>query len=125
MKAIRQYKNLTIEIEARDQVELFEQLAAMDEVFGNLEAGAVIDGKEVTSSDVSFVVRTDNEDNNYYEVRCNSGPLQWYKRRFGVHKTGKSLFPRSNPGPNEIAGLRGWFKFVKDSAVRSDAGSDF
>jgi hypothetical protein len=111
-------------VEARDQVELFKQLAAMDEVFGNLQAEAIIDGKHVTSDDVSFVVRTDKDGNDYHELRCNSGPLEWYKRRYGQHKNGKTLFPRTQPAEGEVAGLRGWSKFVKD-ASRHSVAQDF
>ncbi len=125
MKAIRKYHDLTVEVEARDQVDLFRQLAAMDEVFGNLQAQAVIDGEMVTGDDVSFVVRTDKDENEYFELRCNSGPLEWYKRRFGQHKSGRTLFPRNNPAPGEVAGLRGWSKFVRDAATRNESSSDF
>lgn len=124
MKAIRQYKGLTVEVEARDQVELFKQIAAMDEVFGDLTAKAVIDGKQVESDDVSFVVRTDRDDNEYFELRCNSGPLEWYKKRFGQHKNGKTLFPRMQPAEGEVAGLKGWSKYVKDSG-RQSVANDF
>jgi hypothetical protein len=122
MKAIRQYSGLTIEVEARDQTELFETLAQMDEVFGDLVAQANIDGHLVTSDDVSFVVRHDNERNKYYEIKCNSGPLQYYKKRFGQHQTGRTLFPRTKPAEGEVAGLNGWSKYVANGrqAVAND-----
>ncbi len=124
MKAIRQYRNLTIEVEARDQVDLFKQLAAMDDVFGDLEAAAEIDGDIFTSDDVAFVVRTDNEENDYFEVVCKSGPLQWYKRRLGQHKKGNTLFSRATPPPTEQPGLRGWSKYVKDAPSRPSQSND-
>ncbi len=125
MKAVRTYHNLTVEVEARDQVELFKQLAAMDEVFGKTQAQAIIDGQLVTCDDTSFVVRTDSEDHDYFELRCNSGPLEGYKKRFGQHRSGRTLFPKTDPAPNEVSGGRGWNKFVKDGPRRQDVTDDF
>lgn len=122
MKAIRKYNNLTIEVEASDQVSLFKQLAAMDDVFGDLQAAAIIDGELVTSDDVSFVVRTDKDENDYFEIRCNSGPLEWYKKRLGQHKRGKTLFARTKAPDNEIQGLRGWSKYDPNYIPSGDEG---
>jgi hypothetical protein len=128
VKATRNYSNLTIEIEASDQVDLFKQLAAMDDVFGDMQAAAMIDDELVTSDDVMFVVRTDKEDNDYFELRCKSGPLEWFKKRFGQYKKGNQLFAKNRPADGEIPGLRGWSKYAKDGegvqeARRPDASN--
>lgn len=126
MKATRNYSNLTIEIEASDQVDLFKQLAAMDDVFGDMQAAAMIDNELVTSDDVMFVVRTDSDDNDYFELRCKSGPLEWFKKRFGQYKKGNRLFSKSQPANGELAGLRGWSKYVKeDDGRREPTSLDF
>src|SRR5687768_5915989 len=84
-------------IEAKDHLDAFEQLSAIQEVFEDLTC---TNGK-VSSDVVKFVVR-EVEDNKYYEVHCvdttePNKALRYARKRFGVHKKGKTLFPKK-PG---------------------------
>lgn len=97
-------------IEAKTQPELFEQLAAFQEVFEDLECRR--NGK--SSDNIRFVVRN-VDGNKYYELRCLDKDKDLFnaKLAFGKHKVGDTLFPKrkdDNDGwlPNE-----GWVRFNK------------
>ncbi len=98
---------LTVKLEGRSQTELFEQLSEFQEVFENVSCS---NGKE-TSDVVNFVVR-EVDDNKYYELVCldeTKPALRYAKRKFGVHKNGKTVFPKG-----------GWVKWNKDKNAECD-----
>lgn len=116
MKVVFNTGTITAELEGKDQQELFEEIARFQEVFGDLECSAVIDGELHTSDKVVFRVRTDSEENKYYELMCiDNGPLRFYKKIFGCHKKGGGLFPKKQEGDNLVQGRNYWAKFVKES----------
>lgn len=119
MKVVREYgSGIRVEVDSEKITDVFKALAAADEVFTNLTCAAEIDGKIHTSKAVKFNVRTDDEGNDYYELVCiENGPLKWYKKRFGQHKKGNTLFPKSKPPEGEIAGLNGWSKYERDGVA--------
>jgi hypothetical protein len=85
---------LTVELEGRTQPELFEQLAQFQEVFENVSCGNGKDNSDV----VNFLVR-EVDDNKYYELVCvdeGKPALRYSKKRFGLHKSGKTLFPKGD-----------------------------
>ena len=93
---------MTVEFNAETQVDLWEQLGRFQEVF---EDTTCSNGKE-SSDKVRFVVRTDKEDNKYYELHCvdeGKPALRYAKKQFGCHKKGGGLFPKTN-----------WVKWDKD-----------
>lgn len=98
---------MTVEIEGKTQSELFEGVAAFQEVFEN----NVATKNGVSSDDIRYVVRVDDEKNKYYELRVNSGPLRGVKKAFGVHKTGGGLFPRSKDKEDNWLPDNGWVKY--------------
>lgn len=98
---------LTAEIEGGTQAELFENLADFQDVFENT---VCTKGGE-TSDDVRFIVRKDEEDNKYYELRVNSGPLKGTKKSFGCHKKGGGLFPRNKDKEGKWLPDNGWVRW--------------
>jgi len=104
---------LTFEVEAESQVELFKQLASLQEVFGD----RVVKNKDGKTSDkVKFQVRRDKDENEYLEFICVDElqpELRWSRKRFGQHK-GKSgsLFPKG-----------GWVKYNKEDQCEYDVAT--
>lgn len=100
----------SVEVEGDTTQELFEEIAKAQEVFGNLQ----VKNKEgKTSNKVVLRVRTDKDDNKYYEAVCvdeNQPELRWAKFTFGCHKKGGGLFPKH----------KNWVKFDKDSGQEID-----
>jgi hypothetical protein len=92
---------LTFELEASGQKELFKELAIVQEVFGERSCGLC------QSSDLKYICRT-VEGNDYYEIKCNKchGVLS-----FGQHKKGGTLFPKRKDDSNEWLPNRGWYKW--------------
>jgi len=104
--------------------DLFESISSAQEVFGNLVCKGRLrqEGDDIknvvfdksapvlTSDRVVLRVRTDDDDNKYYEAMCvEPGPLMYCKKKFGVHKKGGGLFPKSN-----------WVKYFKDEGKELD-----
>lgn len=94
MKATYQVNDrLTVEVEASTQAELFQELAKLDEVFGDFKCA--YGGK--SSDEIRFVVREADE-NLFYELQvsptADEKDLRYCKKQFGVHKKGGTLFPK-------------------------------
>lgn len=95
---------LSVELEADSQVELWEKLAQFQEVFDNTTC---VDSKGNKSEKVYFQVR-ENDGNKFYELVCldeDNPNLRFARRSFGVHRTGKTLFPKDKK----------WVKWDKES----------
>jgi hypothetical protein len=79
-----------VTVEAENQKELFETLAAYQEVFAIAACAGC--GK----SDLRYVVRrqadTKGKEHTYFELRCQSCHA---KLSFGQHTEGGTLFPKS------------------------------
>lgn len=115
---------LQVELEADSQSELWRELARFQEVFEETASGNVVDekGKKylATSDDIKFIVRTaegvndkgKTETYEYYEKVVVSGPLQGYKKSFGLlNDKSKGLFPKKAPEKDVIYGYNGWSKY--------------
>lgn len=116
MKVLYTTRNnrMTFELEGKTHTDIFEQIAAVQEVFEQTEC--VRAGKK--SDNVKFVVREDAEENKYYELVCqDSDPeLRYAKLAFGQHKKGGSLFPRRKDKDNKYLPNNGWVIYGKDIA---------
>jgi len=100
-------ERLSFEIEGTNQKEIFEQLAALQEIFGVAKCG------KCGCTDLSFVVR-ENEGNKYYELHCDKCRA---RLAFGSHKTGDTLFPKKKDGDSYLPD-NGWTKWDKEQQKR-------
>lgn len=95
---------LIMEIEADTQSAMFEELAKIQDVFGQDKCGK----PECKSDRVKFVVRTDKDDNKYYSMDC----LDCRARlQFGSHKKGGGLFVRRKDKEDKWITDGGWQKW--------------
>jgi hypothetical protein len=85
-----QYKcrngRLLIKVEAGDQKGLFKQIAGVEDVFDAATTCGLCG-----SNDLSFRTRT-VDGNDYYDLACRKCHATM---RYGQHKTGGTLFPKS------------------------------
>ena len=94
---------ITIEAEGDKQTDVFEQIASAQEVFDNLKC------KANGSTDVQFVVRTDKDENKYYEMRDRK---EGYRLSFHQYKKGGGLYlPKKDKDGNWLPS-DGWYKYV-------------
>lgn len=101
MKVTKKVGSLTIDVAGETQKEVFKELAAFEEVFGESVCG------KCNSDNVKCVVR-ENDGNEYYEMRCNACGA---RLSFGVHKKGGGLFPKRKNADNEYLPDKGWQKW--------------
>ena len=99
-----------VEAEGKVQTELFEQIAALQEVFGNGKCG------KCGGSDLQYVVREDKDQNKYYELRCQNLQCRAVLA-FGQHKKGDSLFPKRKDGETYLPN-GGWQKWDKEQGKK-------
>lgn len=116
MKAQIRLKNITVEVEAETQKELFGAAASAAEVFGESECGLC------KSADIRPVVRhvagAKNKQFDYYEMQCMNTKCR-AKLAFGCNLEGGSLFPKrklkENGEPDMAEGKfgphNGWTKY--------------
>lgn len=95
---------LIVELEADDQRAMFEELASVQEVFGEGKCG------KCKSEDVHFVVRTDKDDNKYYEMLCQNCRA---KLMYGCMKKGGKLFSKKKLDDKWLPD-HGWVKYSKE-----------
>lgn len=95
---------LEFELEASGQKEVFKELAVIQEIFGEEVCGSC--GKD----SLRFIVRN-VDDNDYYELRCNSCKSLL---SFGQHKKGGTLFPKRKDENGNYLSNNGWHKWNKD-----------
>jgi hypothetical protein len=89
--------NVIVSAEADKQTDIFEQLAGLQEIFGEGKCGKCGD------TNLRYVVRTVDDD-KFYEVRCTKC---WAVLTFGVKKKGNVLFPHRKENENgSIMGLK-------------------
>ena len=89
---------ISAEIEADTQVEVFQQLANFQEIFGETICG------KCGSDAVRFQVRN-VDDNLYHEAKCSSCNA---KLAFGVMKKGGRLYPRRKDKDGNWLSDKGW-----------------
>ncbi len=108
MNVVLKYKNLEMTVTGTTELELVENLARVQDVFCNDECGLC------GSNNIVWQVRN-VEDNKYYELICREC---WAKLPFGVHRDGKTLFPKRSMSEEEAGkhevGKRGWRKWLKN-----------
>lgn len=108
-----------VEATGDTHVALFEQLASMQEVFGAFHMCGKCNGDELR-----FVVRTDKDDNKYYELHCQNC---FARLVFGANKGDKlgCLYPKRKENAKQSimggklgAGAwlpdKGWLRWNKD-----------
>ena len=95
---------MNVEFESDQQRGIFEELAKFQEVFENSKCG------KCGCEDLRFVVRTDADDNKYYELRCTN-PKCRAKLAFGANKKGGGLFPKRKDADNNWLPDGGWVKW--------------
>lgn len=95
---------LEFELEGSGQKEIFKELAAIQEIFGEEKCGLC------GSTNLRFVVRS-VEGNDYFELRCaDCGAVL----AFGQHKKGGTLFPKRKDDDNNYLPNKGWHKWTKE-----------
>tara|TARA_Y100000356_G_scaffold126394_1_gene124250 strand:+ start:301 stop:636 length:336 start_codon:yes stop_codon:yes gene_type:complete len=92
---------VTAELEADTQVEIFSQLSAFQEVFGETHCG------KCGSDNLKFQIRN-VDDNLYYELKCLDCGA---KLAFGVMKKGGRLFPKRKDKEGNWLPNGGWVKW--------------
>ena len=101
MKVTKTVGNLTLDVDRETQKEVFKELAAFEEVFGESSCG------KCSSENLRFVVR-ENDGNEYYEIRCVDCGA---RLAFGSHKKGGGLFPRRKDAEGNWLPDGGWTKW--------------
>lgn len=102
------------EFDSDQATDIFEQIATVQEVFGDLRFTSK-DGK-FTTDNVKLVVRSDNDDNKYYEaVVMEPGAYMYAKKKFGCHKKGGGLFPKKSEGHKSY-----WTKYNRDTQTEEE-----
>lgn len=109
--------NVIVTAEGEKQTEVFEELAQLQEIFGESKCG------KCGNTELRFVVRLANDD-RFYELRC---PKCWATLSYGVKKKGNALFPHRKENENKsIMGLepgtalpdKGWLQYDKASGKK-------
>lgn len=117
MKATFKVKDgLLFEVEGKEQRDIFENLASLQEVFGETQCGLC------GEKNIRFVVRT-VEDNNFFEYQCTKcgGKLALSQNKKGgtlypVRKLKNGLPAKvDDEGPFDWK-TKGWHKWEKDKA---------
>jgi hypothetical protein len=105
---------MTAEFEAETQTDLWKQLAEFMEVFED----TTVTKFGLTSDDVRFVVRKDNEENEYFELHYNGDNPKLFgvKKAYGQNKKPKgSLFPRRKDSEGKYLPDSGWVRYNKET----------
>lgn len=123
---------ITTEFEASNDKDTFRRLAAFQEIYEDVPS-AVIDGKFVSGGSVVYRTRrskyTDpksgkEKEAEFFEKLVIDGPLQWFKKTYGVLDDGtENLFPKRpsqeevdaarSKGDTIIVGNNGWHKYTR------------
>lgn len=87
--------NVIVTAEGEKETDVFEQIASMQEVFGQQKCG------KCSCEMLRFVVRQNCNDDKFYEIRCMN-PKCRAVLVFGCRKKGGGLFPKikRETGPN-------------------------
>lgn len=96
---------LTFTVEADTQRKVFDELATIQEVFGENKCGKC--GKE----DIKYTVRT-VDGNDYYEMRCQNKDCR-ARLSFGLHQQGGTMFAKKKNKEGAYLPTDGWVKWNK------------
>jgi len=99
--------NLKFEVEGKEQVDIFEQIASIQEVFAHTTCGAC-------GAEAIFRVREDKEENKYYEMYC---PECRAKLAFGQNKKGGTIYPKRKDKEGNYIKNNGWEKWESKPAT--------
>jgi hypothetical protein len=95
---------LSFEIEGDNQVEIFRQLALVDQVFSNTTCPITKNGKP--SNNIIYVVRK-TKDGDYFEIQCKEEP--YAKLSISQHRKSPTLYPkRKDNKTGQPIGTYGW-----------------
>lgn len=100
---------VTVTAEGETQLQVFEQLGTMQEVFGEKECG------KCKKTDLTFRVRKVTKGKQefvYPELQCRSC---WAKLTFGQKMEDKTLFPHRKNEDGSEKGKRGWVVYNKET----------
>ncbi len=99
-----------VEADGETQTDVFQQLAALQEVFGRFDKCGKCGG-----TDLRFIVREDKDENKYHEIHCQN-PECRARLAFGQNKKGGGLFPKRKDGDNYLPD-GGWLRWNKKKGV--------
>jgi hypothetical protein len=102
---------VTVTAEGETQLEVFEQLGSLQEVFGEEKCG------KCGGDSLAFRVRhvTDGKkEYTYPEMQCRS-PKCFAKLSFGQQMESKNLFPKRKNEDGTEKGKRGWVIYNKET----------
>jgi hypothetical protein len=100
---------MVFEVEAETMQDLWERFAEIDELFTG-SALTCKKGSEETTN-VKHVVRTDDDDNKYYELQSDEAfghPLHRARKAYGCNKKGGGLFPKRKDKEGNYLPDGGW-----------------
>ncbi len=100
---------LEFELEGAGQKEIFKELAAIQEIFGE-ESWGICGSKHI-----KFIVRN-IDGNDYFELRCSDCAAIL---AFGQHKKGGTLFPKRKDDEGNYLPHKGWHKWDKDGGLKT------
>lgn len=104
-------KEVVISEDCDTDCDMFKFLYHMGELFDN----CVCERNGQTSDKVKVVVRSDSEENDYYEMVCvdiENPECHYAKRKFGVNKKGGGLFPKNKDSEGN---WNPWTKYNKET----------
>jgi hypothetical protein len=104
---------MTVELEGDTQVDIWKKLAEFQEIFED----TTVTKFGLTSDDVRFVVRKDEDGNEYFELHYSGSDkkLMGVKKAFGQQKKNKgALFPKRKDGDGKYLPDGGWCKYDKE-----------
>jgi len=101
MKVSAKVGNLVFEVEGNSQVELFRNLAELEEVFSFNQCN------KCQSENVRHQVRT-VDDNDFFEMVCDDCRARF---SFGQTKKGNKLFPRKKDKDGNWLPDNGWVRW--------------
>lgn len=115
---------MTVTVEGRDQVSVFQQIASFQEIFETPMRNIQIGDVPVDSKDVRFQVRKNSDGDEFYELvyAGNSRDLRGYKFEFGCTKDPKGgLFPKRKDKEGNWIENNGWTKWQGNKQSDGDA----
>jgi len=95
---------ITVELEAKDQQDMFKQIASFEEVFGVDKCG------KCKSTDLKYILRM-NDGDEYFELHCQKC---FAKFAFGCHKKSDTVFPKRKDKEGNFLPDNGWVKWDKE-----------
>ena len=116
MKVQRKCGHGFVEAEGENHAELWEQLAKLEEAFGETTCG------KCNGEELRHVVRENSDGDKFYELHCLNSKCR-SKLRMSVRKKGGAFFPKRRASEKDATGLesgtylphRGWMRYNKET----------